>query len=169
MILFHYIFFNSFMDGDPYRMETTRLICCSNQWTGFYTVETSGLKELMVLFPFFLLIITIFLATIFLQIHFPTRVVNSQNLYGWNCDSILKILSPSKRPSAEYTTSQKIERDSKHCHMQKYYLCFILTLLHLRLKKDFFWSILYFESQTNSVLPRKIFGKGHNLRDIKCV
>ena len=48
-------------------METTRLICCSNQWTGFYTVGTSGLKELMVLFPFFLLIITIFLATLFLQ------------------------------------------------------------------------------------------------------
>ena len=28
-------------------METSSLICSANQWTGFYMIETSVMKELM--------------------------------------------------------------------------------------------------------------------------
>ena len=40
--------FNSFIhDGGPYRIETSPLVGISNQWTGFYMIETSVMKELM--------------------------------------------------------------------------------------------------------------------------
>ena len=35
-----------FHDGDPYHIETSPLIYFSNQWTGFYMIATSVMKEL---------------------------------------------------------------------------------------------------------------------------
>ena len=35
-----------FHDGRHYHIETAALICKSNQWTGFYIIETSLMKEL---------------------------------------------------------------------------------------------------------------------------
>ena len=32
-------------DGGPYHIETNPLICRTNQWTGFYMIGTSVLKE----------------------------------------------------------------------------------------------------------------------------
>ena len=37
---------NSFTDWGPYHIETSPLICTTNQWTGFYMIETSVMKEL---------------------------------------------------------------------------------------------------------------------------
>ena len=34
-----------FHGGGPYRIETSTLICRANQWTGFYTIGTSVMKE----------------------------------------------------------------------------------------------------------------------------
>ena len=39
-------FFQLFHDGGPYPMETSPLICYENQWTDFYMIGTSILKEL---------------------------------------------------------------------------------------------------------------------------
>ena len=36
-----------FNDGGPCHIETNPLICSVNQWTGFYMVETSAVKELI--------------------------------------------------------------------------------------------------------------------------
>ena len=33
-------------DGDSYHMETSPFICTVNQWTGFYMIGTSTMKEL---------------------------------------------------------------------------------------------------------------------------
>ena len=33
-------------DGDRYHIETSPLICSSNQWTGFYMITAYVLKEL---------------------------------------------------------------------------------------------------------------------------
>ena len=38
---------NSFMTGGPYHTETSPLICTANQWTGFYMIRTSIMKELL--------------------------------------------------------------------------------------------------------------------------
>ena len=35
-----------FHDGGPYYIKTSPLICSENQWTGFYMIETSVMKEL---------------------------------------------------------------------------------------------------------------------------
>ena len=35
-----------FQDGGPYLIETIALICSANQWTGFYMIGTSVMKEL---------------------------------------------------------------------------------------------------------------------------
>ena len=35
-----------FHDGGPYHIETSTLICKTNQWTGFYMIGTSVVKEL---------------------------------------------------------------------------------------------------------------------------
>ena len=40
-------FLKLFHDGGSYRMETSPLICPANQWTGFYTIETSVMKVLI--------------------------------------------------------------------------------------------------------------------------
>ena len=37
--------FNVLHDEGPYRIETSPLICSTNQWTGFYMVGTSVMKE----------------------------------------------------------------------------------------------------------------------------
>ena len=37
-----------FHDGGSYHIETSRLICSANQWTGFYTIGTSVINELNV-------------------------------------------------------------------------------------------------------------------------
>ena len=34
-----------FHDGSPYYVETSTLICRANQWTGFYIIGTSVIKE----------------------------------------------------------------------------------------------------------------------------
>ena len=36
----------TFHDEGPYHRETSPLICCSNQWTGFYMIGTSDMNEL---------------------------------------------------------------------------------------------------------------------------
>ena len=36
-----------FNDGGPNHIETSQLICSANQWTGFYMIETSVMKELI--------------------------------------------------------------------------------------------------------------------------
>ena len=36
-----------FHDGGPYHIETSRLICRVNQWTVFYMIGTSFMKELI--------------------------------------------------------------------------------------------------------------------------
>ena len=36
-----------FHDGGRYHVETSPLICPANQWTGFYMVTASVMKELM--------------------------------------------------------------------------------------------------------------------------
>ena len=38
--------FNSFHDGGRYRIETSPLIFRANQWTGFYMITASAMKEL---------------------------------------------------------------------------------------------------------------------------
>ena len=35
-----------FHDGGSYHIETSPLICRANQWTGFYMIGTSAMKEL---------------------------------------------------------------------------------------------------------------------------
>ena len=35
-----------FHDAGPYHIETSTLICSLNQWTGFYMIRTSDMKEL---------------------------------------------------------------------------------------------------------------------------
>ena len=35
-----------FYDGGPFHIETSALIYSSNQWTGFYMIGTSVMKEL---------------------------------------------------------------------------------------------------------------------------
>ena len=40
--------FNSFMTG-TYHIDTSLLICSANQWTGFYMIETSVMKKLLML------------------------------------------------------------------------------------------------------------------------
>ena len=45
---YHAVFcraFNSY-DGGPYHKETSSLICFENQWTGFYMIGASKMKEL---------------------------------------------------------------------------------------------------------------------------
>ena len=37
---------NSFMMGGRYHIETSPLICRANQWTGFYMITVSVMKEL---------------------------------------------------------------------------------------------------------------------------
>ena len=44
-----------FLDEGPYHIETGPLICNPNQWTGFYMVGTSVVKELLKLKKFILL------------------------------------------------------------------------------------------------------------------
>ena len=39
-------FFKIFHYGGPYHIETSPLICRANQWTGFYMIRTSVMKEL---------------------------------------------------------------------------------------------------------------------------
>ena len=39
------------MTGSPYHIETSPLICSANQWTGFYMIGTSVMKELNWLTP----------------------------------------------------------------------------------------------------------------------
>ena len=41
--------FDHFYDGGPYHIETSPLICRANQWTGFYMIGTSTIKELIYL------------------------------------------------------------------------------------------------------------------------
>ena len=36
----------TFKDGGPYHVETSLLICSANQWSGFYMIGTSVMKEL---------------------------------------------------------------------------------------------------------------------------
>ena len=43
-----YLLFN-FLNGGPYYIETSLLICSANQWTGFYMIGTSVIKELNIL------------------------------------------------------------------------------------------------------------------------
>ena len=38
-----------FYDGGRYHIETSSLICRANQWTGFYMITASVMKELIVL------------------------------------------------------------------------------------------------------------------------
>ena len=38
--------FNPFHDGGPYHIETNPLMCYANQWTHFYMIENSVMKEL---------------------------------------------------------------------------------------------------------------------------
>ena len=33
-------------NGGPYHVETSPLICLTNQWTGFYMIGTSAMQEL---------------------------------------------------------------------------------------------------------------------------
>ena len=35
-----------FHDKGPYHIETSPVICCATQWTGFYMIGTSVMKEL---------------------------------------------------------------------------------------------------------------------------
>ena len=35
-----------FCDGDPYHIETSRLVCSANQWISFYMIGTSDEKEI---------------------------------------------------------------------------------------------------------------------------
>ena len=35
-----------FHDGGPYHIETSPLICIANEWTGFYMIGTTIMKEL---------------------------------------------------------------------------------------------------------------------------
>ena len=37
-----------FHDGGPYHIETSPLICSANQWSGFYMIGTSVMKELRI-------------------------------------------------------------------------------------------------------------------------
>ena len=39
-----------FHDGDRYHIETSPLICSANQWTGFYMITASVMKELINIF-----------------------------------------------------------------------------------------------------------------------
>ena len=39
--------FNSFMTGGRYHIETSPFICRANQWTGFYMITASFMKELI--------------------------------------------------------------------------------------------------------------------------
>ena len=32
-------------DGSPYHIETSQLICCANQWTGFYMIVAVVVKK----------------------------------------------------------------------------------------------------------------------------
>ena len=41
--------FKLFDDGDPYHIETSPFIYSANQWTGFYMIGTSVIKELNIL------------------------------------------------------------------------------------------------------------------------
>ena len=43
---FYIITIQLFHDGGPYHTETSLLICSANQWTGFYIIGTSVMKEL---------------------------------------------------------------------------------------------------------------------------
>ena len=56
MVWFFYswILIYLFHDGDPYHVETSPLICIANQWTGFYMMGTSFMKELKC-FPYSLI------------------------------------------------------------------------------------------------------------------
>ena len=38
--------FSLFHDGGRYHIEASPLICSANQWTGFYTITASVMKEL---------------------------------------------------------------------------------------------------------------------------
>ena len=37
----------NFHDGGPYHIEASTLICGANQWTGFYMMGISAMKELI--------------------------------------------------------------------------------------------------------------------------
>ena len=40
-----------FHDESPCHIETSPLICSANQWTGFYMIENSAMKELTHFIP----------------------------------------------------------------------------------------------------------------------
>ena len=45
------VIINSFMaEVPPYHIETSPLICSANEWTGFYMIRTSVMKELTLSF-----------------------------------------------------------------------------------------------------------------------
>ena len=47
MLTFHNLFALSMnLSGGRYHIETSPLICKANQWTGFYMITTSVMKEL---------------------------------------------------------------------------------------------------------------------------
>ena len=49
------ILFNFFHDGGRYHIETIPLICSANQWTGFYVITASAVRELthsLIIFSF---------------------------------------------------------------------------------------------------------------------
>ena len=54
---------NEFDDGGRYHIETSPFICSANQWTSFYMIAASVMKELMNLIPneFSYFIISIFM------------------------------------------------------------------------------------------------------------
>ena len=39
-----------FYDGGPYLIEISLLICSADQWTSFYIIGTSAMKELIIFF-----------------------------------------------------------------------------------------------------------------------
>ena len=43
------LWFKSFIDVGLYHIETSPLICRANEWTGFYMIGTSVMKELITL------------------------------------------------------------------------------------------------------------------------
>ena len=54
-----YIF--NFHDVGPYQKETSPLICKANQWTGFYTIQISLMKELTAIVAIFEILFLFFI------------------------------------------------------------------------------------------------------------
>ena len=40
--------YSLFHDGGRYHIETSPLICSANQWTGFYMITASAMKEFII-------------------------------------------------------------------------------------------------------------------------